>query len=227
MTKHTLTTFDEELERIQSLVLTMASLCRQNLKAASIGLLQRDRSACSEVIADEAEINNLEKLVDHNGIEIITRFQPVASDLRTVISNMKLANNLERVGDQSVSIARRARRLLDEAELADVQRLAPLFEHAERALRDAIVAYNDGNSTLAAEVIAADKKLDADHKELMKDFTASLHGREDPNEVIAYVDLLFVIRAIERIGDHAKNIAEEAIFVADAVDIRHQAKKHA
>lgn len=218
---HLLSSFDESLERLQALVLTMASLCRRNFEQAASGLLERDRSACSEVIADEQEINHLEKMADHSGIDIITRFQPVATDLRTVISNMKVANNLERIGDQSVNIARRARRLLDEVEIGAVQRLGTLFQHASSMLHDAILAYNEKNSDLAYEVIQRDLTLDEKHKELTRDLTLTLHNCDHSEEVVSFVDLLFVIRAIERVGDHAKNIAEETIFTIDAVDIRH------
>src|ERR1700716_4458896 len=109
--KHILATFDEALASLRNNVLMMSSLTERSLDRAIKGLLQRDDDLCANAIADDEEIDQLEKQVDKDGVDLLLRFQPVASDLRRVVSAMKLSSNLERMADQAVSIARRARQL--------------------------------------------------------------------------------------------------------------------
>nr|MBA3651836.1 phosphate transport system regulatory protein PhoU [Chthoniobacterales bacterium] len=119
--KHILGTFDEALASLRNNVLMMASLTTRSLDNALDGLLQRDEELCATAIADDEEIDQLEKQVDKDGIDLLLRFQPVASDLRRVVSAMKLCSNLERMGDQAVSIARKARKLNKHPALPEVE----------------------------------------------------------------------------------------------------------
>ena len=125
--------FDVALDCLRSDVLMMASLTERNLQNAMSCLLDRNVQLCAVTIADEKEVNALEKKVDGDGVEILLRFQPVASDLRQVVSTMKLANNLERIADQAVKIARRSRKLTMEPELDEAIALGPIFR-CSRAL---------------------------------------------------------------------------------------------
>src|SRR2546426_556129 len=125
--KHILGTFDEALATLRNDVLMMAGLAERSLDRALKGLLQRDDNLCANAIADDEEIDQLEKQIDKDGVDILLRYQPVASDLRRVISAMKLSPNIERVGDQATSIARRARRLNRHPALPEVQLISPLY----------------------------------------------------------------------------------------------------
>jgi len=118
--RHILATFDDALSSLRNNVLMMSSLTERSLDRAICGLLQRDDEACAIAIADDEEIDQLEKQVDHDGIDLLLRFQPVASDLRRVVSAMKLSSNLERMADQATNIARRARKLNQHPALPEV-----------------------------------------------------------------------------------------------------------
>ena len=147
--RHILRSFDTALDGLRSDALMMASLTDRNLQNAMSCLLDRNAQLCAVTIADEKEVNSLEKKVDGDGVEILLRFQPVASDLRQVVSTMKLANNLERIADQAVKIARRSRKLTMEPELDEAIALGPLFIDAVGLFRDSIRAYADGDVALA------------------------------------------------------------------------------
>src|SRR5262245_29224871 len=123
--KHILGTFDEALTSLRNDLLMMAGLAERSLDRALKGLLQRDDVLCANAIADDEEIDQLEKQIDKDGLEILLRFQPVASDLRRVISDIKLSPNIERVGDQATNIAKRARKLNRNAHLPEVQLSCP------------------------------------------------------------------------------------------------------
>src|SRR5437762_14352602 len=128
--KHILGTFDEALVTLRNNVLMMASLAARSLDNSLNGLLQRDDDLCATAIADDEEIDQLEKQVDKDGIDLLLRFQPVASDLRRVVSAMKLCSNLERMGDQAVSIARKARKLGRHPYLSETSLIEPMREVA-------------------------------------------------------------------------------------------------
>src|SRR5450432_3435330 len=125
--KHILGTFGASLEKLRNDVLMMSSLTERNLRSAMQGLFQRDSDLCNFAIADDEGIDQLEKQVDQDGIELLLRFQPVASDLRRVIATMKLSGNLERIADQAVNIGKRARKLNRVPLLEDTHQLEPMF----------------------------------------------------------------------------------------------------
>src|SRR5450432_4571327 len=124
--RHILGTFDEALASLRNSMLMMSSLTERSLDRAITGLMQRDDELCAIAIADDEEIDQLEKQVDKDGIDLLLRFQPVASDLRRVVSAMKLCSNLERMGDQAVNIARKARKLNRHPALAEVSFVEPM-----------------------------------------------------------------------------------------------------
>ncbi len=199
----------------------MASLTDRNLQNAMTCLLDRDVAMCAVTISDEAEVDALEKKIDRDGVEILRRFQPVASDLRQVVSTMKLGANLERVADQAVKIARRSRRLTMEPELDEAIALGPMFIEANSLFRDSIRAFADAETTLARTLQRRDRELDQMNHDIADNLTAKMAER--PARIPEYLELLFIARHLERVGDHAKNIGEDTVYTTDAEDIRHQA----
>src|ERR1700742_2044960 len=139
--RHILGTFDESLAALRNNVLMMADLTDRSLERAMKGLVNRNDDLCATTIADDEEIDQLEKQMDKDGVDILLRFQPVASDLRRVVSAMKLSTNLERMADESVSIARKARKLNQHPELAEVKLITPMGEHAIQMFKDSVEAY--------------------------------------------------------------------------------------
>jgi len=198
----------------------MAGLTERSLERAMKGLFNRDDNICATAIADDEEIDQLEKQIDKDGVDILLRFQPVASDLRRVVAAMKLSSNLERMADMATTIARRARKLNRHPPLAEVELIRPMYDHAMSMFKDSVDAFAREDVDLARGVVPRDQKLDdlnriASHK--LVDRMA-----QDPDQLRGYLNLIFVGRCLERVGDHATNIAEDAVYAAAAEDIRHQ-----
>jgi phosphate transport system protein len=218
--RHILTRFDNALNELRSDLLRMASMAEQSFSSAARALAGRDENLCNRVIAEDEEVDNLEKKIDLDGIAIITRFQPVAHDFRRVFSTMKAATDLERVADQAVNIARRSKRLLTTTELPETRTLEPMFTAASGILHDSIEALADENHELGSSLKTRDRLLDKMQHEFIERITRRME--EDPVNAQSYLDLVLIARVIERVGDHAVNIGEDSVFSSSARDIRHE-----
>ena len=222
ISKHILGSFDEALTSLRNDLLMMSGLAERSLDRAIKGLLQRDDDLCANAIADDEEIDQLEKQIDRDGMEVLLRFHPVASDLRRVISAIRLSPNIERVGDQATNIAKRARKLNRHPPLPEVQMLVPMQAYAMSMFKDSVNAYVRESVELAHSVCGRDKELDDMNRETNRKLTARMV--EDTEQLRGYFNLLMISRALERVGDHATNIAEDAVYAAAAEDIRHKDK---
>src|SRR5438874_5773488 len=218
--KHILGTFDEALSSLRNNVLMMAGLAERTLDRAVKGLLQRDDNLCTTAIADDEEIDQLEKQIDKEGIDVLLRFQPVASDLRRVVAAMKLSPNIERIADQATNIARLARKLNRHPPLPEVEIIDPIQAHGMAMFKDAIDTFGREDLDLGRAVVARDKDLD--HMNKMANRRLPDRMAQDPMQLRGYLNLIFISRCLERVGDHATNIAEDAVYAAAAEDIRHQ-----
>ena len=217
--KHISTSFDAALDSLKNDVLMMSSLAERLLENAMQGLLKRDSALCNLAIADDEEVDILEKQIDKEGIDLMIRYHPVASDIRQVISTMKLSQNLERIADQSVLIARRAKKLNQLPSVPEVALLEPLYRESISILRDSLRAFVDGDTDLALELKPRDRHVDALNGEVSDKLAERMAA--EPDRVALYLNLIFVARALERVGDHATNIAEDAFWQERAEDIRH------
>jgi phosphate transport system protein len=217
--RHILQNFDAALESLRANVFMMASLTDRNLQNAMTCLLDRQPQSGAVTIADEEEIDALEKTIDGDGIDILLRFQPVAFDLRQIISAMKVSGNLERIADQAVKIAERSQSLNKKPLLAEVSAIGPIFLEAIALFRDSIRAYADADVALAHSIQSRDKDIDEMNRQITNALTVTMSNQ--PARIADYVHLLFIARYLERIGDHAKNIGEDAVYAAEAKDIRH------
>src|SRR5437667_133507 len=218
--KHILGTFDEALGALRNDLLMMAGLAERSLDRAINGLLQRDDDLCANAIADDEEIDQLEKEIDKDGFEVLVRYQPVASDLRRVISAMKLSPNIERVADQATNIAKRARKLNRHPPLPEVQLIVPIQAHALSMFKDSIDAFVREDVELARAVVSRDQQLDDMNRSANRQLTERMV--QDRDQLRGYLNLILISRCLERVGDHATNIAEDAVYAAAAEDIRHQ-----
>src|SRR5437588_4728036 len=158
--KHILGTFDEALSSLRNNVLMMSGLTERSLERAMKGLFNRDDYLCAKTIADDEEIDQLEIQIDKDGVAILLRFQPVASDLRRVVAAMKLSSNLERMADQATTIARRARKLNQHPTLPEVGSIRPIYEHAMSMFRDSVDAFVREDVDLGRAVVQRDDALD-------------------------------------------------------------------
>lgn len=215
--------FDNSMAALKDMVLLMAGLTRQNLERAIQALLTRDIDLSRMVIGDDSEVDDLEVKIDHQGMDILMRFHPVASDLRLVITSMKTAHNLERISDHAVNIAKRAKKICKSPEALEAAIVEPLYSMAEKLLRDGLLAYTDANTALGEGLKKGDAELDKAHKELVALLSQRLENSGGRAENLLH--LIFVARSLERIGDLAVNIGEDAVFLSQARDIRHDHRK--
>jgi phosphate transport system protein len=223
MHDHILSSFDKALRTMREMVLTMISITRKNVDVARRGLLERDTDLCNEAIASDHEVNQLEKDVDQMGMEMLLKFQPAALDLRQIMGTLRVANNMERIADQAAGIAKRARIINQLPEMTELNLIQPLFELCLTNFEAAVAAFVEGDVEAAAAARAADKVLDAAEKEFDREMLRVMENHSSPLE--GYLHLIFVARFLERVGDHAKNICEDTIFIAEAKDIRFMKNK--
>ena len=218
--KHILGAFDEALSKLRNDLLTMAGLTERSLYRAINGLLQRDDSLCTKAIADDEEVDQLEREIDKAGLEILLRYQPVASDLRQGVSVMKISPNIERIADEATNIAECARTLNRHPPLAEVNSIVPIQSHANSMFKDSIDAFVREDVELARAVVSRDKQLDDMNASANRQLTERM--MQDRDNLRGYLNLILISRCLERVGDHATNIAEDAVYAAAAEDIKHQ-----
>lgn len=199
--------------------MVMGGIARLNLDRAMQGLRERDVDLCKIAIADDAEVDEAEQRIDAMGLEILARFHPVASDLRLVLSSMKIASNLERISDHAVNMAKRAKKVVAQPEMNEVALLEPLYGLATGLLERALASFSGRSAALGESLPLEDEALDRAEKRVVATFSSSLEQGGDQAEV--YLHLIFMARSLERIGDLAVNIGEDAVFLASAKDIRH------
>lgn len=217
---HILTSFDGGLNLLRDSVLMMASLTERNVNHATEALFRRDPVEAKVAVADDAEIDALEMEVDRLGVEVLIRFGPVASDLRRVVSAMKISQNLERISDSAVAIARKLVKVLNLGfEGEEIELLRPLAESSLAMFRDSIRCYHEGDLTCARAMKPRDKEVDRLAREAGDELTAAM--TTNPIRVPPLLELVFITRHFERIGDHATNIAEDVVFETSNEDIRH------
>ncbi len=219
--KHLSTQFDAELSGISSRVLEMGGLVESQVAQALYALTQFSGETATQVLLQEERVNRMEVEIDRDLSNIIARRQPTARDLRLLIAISKTIANLERVGDEAARIARTVQRLISTGvssrlPLADLQFEADL---AIALLRKALDAFARLDTVKALEVLKQDDQIDQEFDGLLRKLITYM--MEDPRTISSSIDLVFVAKAIERVGDHAKNLAEAIIYVVKGTDVRH------
>jgi len=217
---HILRDFDQAISALRGEVLAMAAKARHNLERAIRALLERNLELANAVIADDDDVDDLERRIDQLGMDILVRFHPVATDLRLVVSSMKISMNLERISDHATNIAKRAKKVTTSAELQDAVLIEPLYTLADHLLRDAISAYSDRDAALGASLHKRDKELDRMHNEATATYGSRIEQSNGRSQ--DYLHLILVVRSLERVGDLATNIGEDAVFLESARDLRHE-----
>lgn len=221
--KHLSTQFDAELSGISTRVLEMGGLVESQVAQAIYALTNFSGDTASQVLTQEERVNHMEVEIDRDLSTIIARRQPTARDLRLLTAISKTIANLERVGDEAARIARTVQRLINEGvssrmrlPVSDVSFEASL---ATASLRKALDAFARLDTDKAVEVIKQDNQIDQEFEGLMRKLITYM--MEDPRTISASIDLVFVAKAIERVGDHAKNLAEQIIYIVKGTDVRH------
>jgi phosphate transport system protein len=221
--KHLSTQFDAELGGISNRVLEMGGLVETQVAQAVIALSSLSGDGAAEILQQEHRVNQMEMDIDRELSAIIARRQPTARDLRLLIAVSKTIANLERVGDEAARIARTVQRL-NRTDASNrlrlpVADLAYESELATASLRKALDAFARLDTGRALEVLKQDDQIDREFEGLLRKLITYM--MEDPRTISSSIDLVFVAKAIERVGDHAKNIAEAIIYVVKGTDVRH------
>ncbi len=219
--KHLSTQFDVELNGVSSRVMELGGLVESQIRQAIYALAQFNGAAADQVIEIEARVNAMEIEIDRELSSIIARRQPTAKDLRLLIAISKTTANLERVGDESAKIARMVKSIIESgsARALPSSELRVAADLASGLLRKALDAFARLDTAQAVAILREDDLIDREFDGFVRKLVTYM--MEDPRKISASLDLLFLAKAIERIGDHAKNIAEFVIYIVKGADVRH------
>jgi phosphate transport system protein len=219
--KHISSQFDADLSDISTRVLEMGGLAESQVAQAMYALVNFSSETAGQVLKQEDRINQMEVAIDGDLQRIIAMRQPTAVDLRLLIAISKAIANLERVGDEAARIARTVQRLLNSgvSSRLPVADLAFVADLAVTQLRKSLDAFARLDTARALEVLKQDDQIDQEFEGLLRKLITYM--MEDPRTISASIDLVFVAKAIERVGDHAKNLAEAIIYVVKGTDVRH------
>lgn len=213
--------FQDELERLKTRLLEMGGLAEDRVRAAVDGLVSRDMAVVDRVLTGDGPINRLHIEIDNRCFMLLALYQPMAVDLRAIVSAVKINTDLERVGDLAINISEAVTRYLKHPpvkELIDIPRMAAI---AQAMLRDALDAYVRRDTDLAQAVLSQDDELDGLKTQVFRELLTYM--LQDPATIEPALDLILISRHLERIGDHATNVAEDVIFMVSAKDVRHHA----
>ena len=220
MTEHISKQYDQDLEAIRSRALQMGGLVESQVRGAVAGYLGGEAERIDAAIASDARVNDLERALDEDLRTVIVRRQPAASDLRLIMAVSKIVTDLERIGDEAAKIARFAREIhAGKGANARPAMIHHVSEVAIGMLRRSLDAFARLDAAAAARVIAEDATIDDEFHGIVRQLITFM--MEDPRTISASINVIWVAKAIERIGDHAKNMAEYVIYIVKGTDVRH------
>ena len=214
--------FETQLALIRESMLMMSSLTDRNLSQALKALVERDDKLAHLVEVEDSEIDQLEINIDELVIAYMATHAPVATDCRFMLAASKISSNLERIGDQATTISRRVRELNKEPLLKPLIDIPIMAGIAQGMLRDSIAAFINRDVELAAEIITRDQSVDFINRQLSRELTTYM--MEDPKSITRALNLIVIAKCLERVADHAANIAEDVYYLYRGEDIRHQHK---
>jgi phosphate transport system protein len=221
MTDHISKQFDQDLEAIRSRMMQMGGLVEAHIRSAIAGYLDGDIARIDQVIAGDSKVNDLELAIDNDLGQIIVRRQPAASDLRLILAASKIVTDLERIGDEATKIARMAKDLHGPSIVPSPKLVAVshISEVAIGMLRRSLDAFARLDAAAAARVAGEDVAIDEEFRAIIRQLITFM--MEDPRTITQSLQVVWVAKAFERIGDHAKNIAEYVIYIVKGRDVRH------
>jgi phosphate transport system protein len=219
--EHSSKQYDQELEAIRSKVLLMGGMVETQFDEALNAFRVGNTEQADKVIADDHAVNQLEVQLDDASSHLIVRRQPAANDLRTVMATIKVITDLERIGDEATKIARTAKSLHERGMVSfnHYETVRTISRATADMLHDALDAFARLDGKSAVQIIAQDDVIDHEFRTILRSTITFM--MEDPRTISSALDVLWVAKAIERIGDHAKNIAEYVIYVVEGRDVRH------
>jgi phosphate transport system protein len=211
--------FENELQALKNRLLTMGGLVEERVHQSIHALVNRSEEEAERVIAADKEVNDLQIDVDERCIKLLATQTPLASDLRLITVGMKINDDLERIGDQAVNIAENVVKLLPHPPLKPLIDIPRMAEIAQRMTRDALDAFVNRDAALARTVLERDDEVDNLKDQVFRELLTYMMA--DPGTIARALSLILISRNLERIADHATNIAEDVIFLVEAKDVRH------
>jgi phosphate transport system protein len=211
--------FEDQLQELKGRLVTMGTAAESMIERAVKSLLERDGARLPEVFRTEQQVNELHIEVDERVINLIALHHPVATDLRTAVMCSKIAGELERIGDQAVNICQNTTELLRYPPLKPLIDIPLMAEIARRMLRESLDAFVRLDATLAQRVLNTDDEVDAFKNQIFRELLTYMMS--DPGTIPRALALILISRNLERVGDHATNVAEEVIYAAQGRDVRH------
>ncbi|MCE8018685.1 phosphate signaling complex protein PhoU [Halomonas sp. MCCC 1A11036] len=212
--------FNQELEALKTQLMTMGGLVEQQVQEAIQALLDSDSRLAEKVRDRDRDVNAMQLKIDDECTRVLARRQPAASDLRLVLAVIRATADLERIGDEASKIARNALTLIDSGNnvrgLVEVRHIS---EHVRRMLRDALTAFARFDTELALQVVHEDDSVDDEYSSAMRSLMTFM--MEDNRAIGPVLNVMWILRALERVGDHADNLAEYVIYLVKGLDIRH------
>jgi phosphate transport system protein len=215
MTRH----FHEELDALKQTLLAMGGLVEDQIRRAMRALLERDDVIAQEVIDRDRQVNTYDVEVDEQCVNLLALHQPAAGDLRFITTAMKIVTDLERIGDQAVNIAQRALELNREPQLKPYIDLPRMADKAQRMVKESLDAFVAGDTALARQVCGEDAEVDALKEQIFRELLTFM--MEDPRTVSRAIRVILISRFMERVADHATNIAEMVIYLVEGKMVRH------
>jgi phosphate transport system protein len=217
--EHTDRQYEEQLRTLRRELLEMGRAVEKRIGEAIRALIERDSDLAKEVIDGDRLIDQMEISIDDHCVQILARRQPVASDLRTVTTGLKLVTDLERIGDLAVHISERAIELIDEPPLKPYVDLPNMADTAQGMVREALEAFVTADADRAEKILAQDDVVDAYYWQIFRELLTYM--LEDPRNISRAMRLQSIAKHLERVGDHATNVAEMVVFMVKGKDIRH------
>jgi phosphate transport system protein len=214
--------FVAQLDELKARLLTMGGLAEERLRLVMRALLERDDRSLARIIAGDSRIDDLQIEIDDRCFTLLALQQPVAVDLRIIVSAFKINADLERVGDFAVNIGEASQRYLLHPAVKPLIDLPRMAELALKMLREALDAFTSRDARLAEQVLAQDDWLDALKNQILRELLTYMLG--DSRTIEPSIDLILISRHLERVGDHATNIAEDVIFIVEGRDVRHSSE---
>ena len=211
--------FEEELQALKNRLLNMGALVEERVHDATHALIERRLDTAERIIGSDQDVNDLQIEIDERCLRLLALQQPMASDLRLITAAMKINADLERIGDQAVNIAEQAARILAHPPLKPIIDLPRMAEISERMTRESLDAFVRKDAKLARAILARDDEVDALKDQVFRVLLTYMMA--DPGTIERALGLILISRHLERIADHATNIAEDVIFVVEAKDVRH------
>ncbi|MCB8889430.1 MULTISPECIES: phosphate signaling complex protein PhoU [Halomonadaceae] len=214
--------FNQELEELKTHLMAMGGLVEKQVQNAVHALLENDSRLAEQVRDNDRQVNDLQLQIDEECTRVLARRQPAASDLRLVLAVIRATSDLERIGDEASKIARNALSLSDSSgTVRGLVEVRHISEHVRKMLRDALTAFARFDTELAMQVVREDESVDDEYGSAMRSLMTFM--MEDSRSITSVLSIMWILRALERVGDHANNLAEYVVYLVKGLDIRHSA----